>query len=56
MIGSPEQNGIIERFFGSLKDEEAWTTEYDTRAEAIQAIDAWIEDYRTERPTRRSTT
>ena len=38
MIGSPEQNGIIERFFGSLKDEEVWTTEYDTRAEAIEAI------------------
>ena len=50
MIGSPEQNGIIERFFGSLKDEEVWTTEYDTRAEAIEAIDAWISDYRTERP------
>jgi putative transposase len=50
MIGSPEQNGIMERFFGSLKDEEVWTTEYDTRAEAIQAIDAWIDDYRTERP------
>ncbi|MGH2969256.1 MAG: integrase core domain-containing protein [Solirubrobacteraceae bacterium] len=42
MIGSPEQNGIIERFFGSMKDEEVWTTEYDTRAEAIEAIDAWI--------------
>jgi len=50
MIGSPEQNGIIERFFGSMKDEEVWTTEYDTRAEAIRAIDAWIDDYRTERP------
>lgn len=31
MIGSPEQNGIMERFFGSLKDEEVWTTEYDTK-------------------------
>jgi putative transposase len=50
MIGCPEQNGIIERFFGSLKNEEAWTTDYDTRAEAIEAIDAWIADYRTERP------
>ncbi len=50
MIGSAEQNGIIERFFGSLKDEEVWTKDYDTRAEAIEAIDAWIADYRTERP------
>jgi putative transposase len=50
MIGSPEQNGIMERFFGSMKDEEVWTTEYDTRAEAIEALDAWIADYRTERP------
>jgi putative transposase len=50
MIGSPEQNEIMERFFGSMKDEEVWTTEYDTRADAIEAIDAWIDDYRTERP------
>jgi putative transposase len=50
MIGSPEQNGIKERFFGALKDEEVWTTEYDTRAQAIQGIDAWIDFYRTERP------
>lgn len=50
MIGSPEQNGIMERFFGSMKDEEVWTTEYDTRAEAIEALEAWIDDYRTERP------
>jgi putative transposase len=25
MIGSPGQNGIIERFFGAMKDEEVWT-------------------------------
>ncbi len=50
MIGSPEQNGIIERFYGSMKDEEVWTTEYDTRTEAIEALDAWIDDYRSERP------
>jgi putative transposase len=50
MIGSPEQNGIKERFFGALKDEEVWPKEYDTRAEAIEAIDAWIDFYRTERP------
>ncbi len=50
MIGSPEQNGIKERFFGALKDEEVWPTEYDTRAEAIASIDAWIDFYRNERP------
>ena len=50
MIGSPEQNGIKERFFGALKDEEVWPKEYDTRAEAIDAIDAWIHFYRSERP------
>ncbi|MGH2715571.1 MAG: integrase core domain-containing protein [Thermoleophilaceae bacterium] len=33
-----------------MKDEEVWTTEYDTRAEAIEALDAWIDDYRAERP------
>jgi len=50
MIGSPEQNGIKERFYGSLKDDEVWPKEYDTRAEAIDQIDAWIGFYRTERP------
>jgi putative transposase len=50
MIAAPEQNGIIERFYGAMKDEEVWTTEYDTRAEAIEALDAWIDDYRAERP------
>ncbi len=50
MIGSPEQNGIKERFYGALKDEEVWITEYDTRAQAIERIDAWIDFYRTERP------
>jgi transposase InsO family protein len=40
MIAFPEQYGIMERFFGSLKDEEVWTKDYDTRAETIQAIDA----------------
>ena len=50
MIGSPEQNGIQERFFGALKDEEVWITEYDTRAQAIERIDAWSDFYRAERP------
>ena len=50
MIGSPEHNGIKERFFGALKDEEVWPKQYDTRAEAIEAIAAWIAFYRSERP------
>jgi len=50
MIGSPEQNGIKERFFGALKDEEVWPKEYETRAEAIKQVDAGIDFYRTERP------
>jgi putative transposase len=50
MIGPPEQNGIKERFFAALKDEEVWPKEYETRAEAIEAIDAWIDFYRNERP------
>jgi transposase InsO family protein len=33
-----------------MKDEKVWTTEYDTRAEAIEGLDAWIDDYRTQRP------
>lgn len=37
----------MKRFFTSIKDEEAWTTEYDTR---VDAIDAWIADCSTQRP------
>jgi transposase InsO family protein len=44
MINSPEQNAIMERFYGSMKDEALWTPEYDTRAEAIKALDAWIDE------------
>lgn len=33
-----------------MKDEEVWTTEYEIRAEAIKALDAWIDDDRTQRP------
>jgi transposase InsO family protein len=40
MIGSPEPNGIMERFFGSLEDEEVRTTKYDPRADTVEAIDA----------------
>jgi transposase InsO family protein len=32
-----------------MNDEEVWTTEYESLAEAIAAIDAWIADCRSER-------
>lgn len=46
----PEQDAYIERFFGSLKDEEVWCREYLTLVEAQAAIAAWIAHYNAERP------
>ncbi len=46
----PEQDAYIERFFGSLKDEEVWCDEYLSLAEAQAAIAAWITWYNEGRP------
>lgn len=47
---SPEQNGIIERFFRSLKDECVWQHVFQTFEEARQAIRNWLQWYNEERP------
>jgi putative transposase len=47
---TPEQNGIIERFFRSLKEECAWQHSFHSFAEAKAAIRHWIEWYNTGRP------
>lgn len=46
----PEQDAYIERFFGSLKDEEVWCYEYLSLAEAQASIAAWIAWYNEGRP------
>jgi len=47
---TPEQNGIIERFFRSLKEECVWQRNFKNFEEARISIRSWIEWYNTERP------
>ncbi len=47
---TPEQNGVIERWFRSLKEECVWQQRFDTFQQARQAIKAWIQWYNQERP------
>ena len=47
---TPEQNGLIERFFRSLKEECVWQHNFASFGEARTAITRWIEWYNTERP------
>jgi putative transposase len=47
---TPEQYGIIERFFRSLKEECVWQHSFYSFAEAKAAIRQWIEWYTVGRP------
>jgi putative transposase len=47
---TPEQNGVIERFFRSLKEECVWLRSFRSFAEASRAIREWIRFYNEERP------
>jgi putative transposase len=47
---TPEQNGVIERFFRSLKEECAWQHSFGSYREARRVIARWIEWYNAERP------
>jgi len=47
---TPEQNGLIERFFRSLKEECAWLQNFTTFGDAKAAIRRWIEWYNEPRP------
>jgi putative transposase len=47
---TPEQNGIIERFFRSLKEECVWQHNFENFSEARSAITQWIQWYNAERP------
>ena len=47
---TPEQNGLIERFFRSLKEECVWQHNFGSFAEARAAITQWIQWYNAERP------
>ncbi len=47
---TPEQNGLIERFFRSLKEECVWVPPFRDFVQARQAVAAWIGWYNTGRP------
>ena len=47
---TPEQNGLIERFFRSLKEECVWQHNFGGFDEARSKIREWIGWYNTERP------
>lgn len=47
---TPEQNGIVERFFHSLKEECVWRHNFESSEEARRAVSNWIYSYDTERP------
>lgn len=47
---TPEQNGLIERFIQSLKDECVWLHRFKSLEHAREMIGNWIEEYNTERP------
>lgn len=47
---TPQQNGIIERFFRTLKEECTWQHNFATYVEAKVAINRWIGWYNAERP------
>lgn len=47
---TPEQNGLIERFFRSLKEECVWQHNFSGFIEARDAIGSWIRWYNERRP------
>jgi putative transposase len=47
---TPEQNGLIERFFRSLKEECVWQHRFANFEHARREINKWIEWYNTGRP------
>lgn len=46
----PQQNGMIERFFRSMKEECVWLTNFSNFQDARTAITNWIEFYNQRRP------
>ena len=46
----PDQNGIIERFFRSLKEECVWQYRFESLVQATRSIEQYIRYYNTDRP------
>ena len=47
---TPEQNGMIERFFGTLKSECVWQHRFRDCDHAFEEIARWLDRYHEERP------
>ena len=47
---TPEQNGVVEPFMRTLKEECIWLQEFASFTEAKRIIEDWIGEYNTERP------
>ena len=47
---TPEQNGLVERVFRTMKEECIWLHRFKTLEEAERVISQWIEKYNTYRP------
>lgn len=47
---SPEQNGMIERFFKTVKEECVWLHRFRDRDHAFVVIAQWLDRYHVERP------
>jgi putative transposase len=47
---TPQQNGIVERFFRSVKEECVWQHQFRSFTDARRAIRTWIEWYNERRP------
>ncbi|WP_108133849.1 MULTISPECIES: integrase core domain-containing protein [Halomonas] len=49
---TPEQNGLVERFFRSLKEECIWLHRFESLGQARAVISRWIRYYNEERSYR----
>jgi len=47
---TPEENGLVERFIRSFKEECAWLNNFDSLDQARAVISKWADWYNTERP------
>ncbi|GJL57305.1 MAG: hypothetical protein NPIRA03_01620 [Nitrospirales bacterium] len=47
---TPQQNGLIERFFRSLKEACVWQHQFGSFEKASQRINSWMRWYNEERP------
>jgi len=47
---TPEQNGVVERFMRTMKEECIWLHSFSSFSYAKRVIEDWIQEYNTDRP------